>query len=106
MSPSSWPAGLASALATIRPGGAGWSRHHDQRRYGGVLHHTQLRSATIIGTLSSHGSYAIPWVIQVASDPGQCVRLEMTKVLGSGLNLEMVVVSPSGVVYRDDDGGG
>jgi hypothetical protein len=34
------------------------------------------------------------------------VRLETTKVLGdSGLNLEMVVVSPSGQVFRDDDGG-
>lgn len=61
-------------------------------------------SEQITGSLGSFGSYAFPWEIQVGSDPGQCIRLETTDVQG-GLNLEMVVVSPSGAVYRDDDGG-
>jgi hypothetical protein len=58
-------------------------------------------SDTIIGTLGSHGSYAFPSTIQVASDPGQCVRLHDTGVIGfPGLVLEVVVVSPSGRMFR------
>jgi hypothetical protein len=38
----------------------------------------------------------------VGAEAGNCVRLETT---GSGADLEIVAVSPSGQVYRDDDGG-
>ena len=90
-------AGLAAALATFIPiGPAGAATTINASQLGA--------SDTIIGTLGSHGSYAFPWTIQVASDPGQCVRLEVAEVLGgSGLDLEMVVVSPAGRVFRNDN---
>jgi len=99
-------AGLAAALAAFVPAGPAGAATTINASKLGTCGTPNCASDTIIGTLGSHGTYAFPWTIQVASDPGQCVRLETTKVLGdSGLNLEMVVVSPSGQVFRDDDGG-
>ncbi|HEX6010935.1 MAG TPA: hypothetical protein VFY87_03845 [Geminicoccaceae bacterium] len=98
--------GLAAALATFAPVGPTGAATTINTSTLGTCGTPNCASDTIIGTLGSHGSYAFPWTIQVASDPGQCVRLDTTEVLGgSGLNLEMVVVSPSGRVFRDDDGG-
>ena len=89
--------GLTAALAAFIPVGSAGAATTINASQLGV-------SDTIIGTLGSHGSYAIPWTIQVASDPGQCVRLEVAQVLGgSGLDLEMVVVSPAGRVFRSDN---
>ena len=95
--PAMAAAGLTAALATFIPVGPAGAATTINASQLGV-------SDTIIGTLGSHGSYAIPWTIQVASDPGQCVRLEVAEVLGgSGLDLEMVVVSPAGRVFRSDN---
>jgi hypothetical protein len=100
-------AGLTAALATFAPPGpADAATTINASQIGTCATPNNCASDTIIGTLGSHGSYAFPWAIQVASDPGQCVRLETTEVLGSsGSDLEMVVVSPSGRVFRDDNGG-
>jgi hypothetical protein len=96
-------AGLASALATFLPAGPAGAATTINGVAVASCTTPNCSSALIIGTLTSHGSYAVPWVIQVASDPGQCVRLETTDVIGSDLNLEMVVVSPSGRVFRNDN---
>lgn len=70
------------------------------------MHRGQLRLGHDHRHARQPRHYAFRWKIQAASDPGQCIRLETTAVLGNaGLNLEMVVVSPSGAVYRDEDGG-
>jgi hypothetical protein len=103
--PGTLAAGFVAALAAFVPAGPAGAATINASTLG-MCGTPNCASDTIIGALGSHGSYAFPWTIQVASDPDQCVRLETAKVLGnSGLNLEMVVVSPSGVVYRDDDGG-
>ena len=59
-------------------------------------------SERVIGSITTHGSFAIPWTIQVGAIAGECVRLE-TQLASS--DLEVVAVSPSGQVFRDDDGG-
>lgn len=97
-------AGLAAALAAFAPAGPAGATSTINASALGTCTAVNCASDTIIGTLGSHGSYAFPWTIQVASDPGQCVRLHTTEVIGvPGLTLEMVVVSPSGRVFR---GGG
>ena len=97
-------AGLAATLATFAPVGSAGAATTINDLSVASCTGINCSSDTINGSLSSIGSYAVPWAIQVGSDPGQCVRLETTFVQG-GLDLEMVVVSPSGAVYRDDDGG-
>ena len=97
-------AGLAAALAAFAPAGPAGATSTINASALGTCTAVNCASDTIIGTLGSHGSYAFPWTIQVASDPGKCVRLHTTEVIGvPGLTLEMVVVSPSGRVFR---GGG
>jgi hypothetical protein len=97
-------AGLASALATFLPAGAVSAATTINDPTVASCLPTYCSAESITGTIGSHGSYAFPWEIQVGSDPGQCVRLETTSVQG-GLDLEMVVVSPSGRLFRDNDGG-
>jgi hypothetical protein len=59
-------------------------------------------SERLIGSITSHGPFTIPWAIQVGAIAGECVRLE-TQLASS--DLEVVAVSPSGQVFRDDNGG-
>jgi hypothetical protein len=59
-------------------------------------------SEIITGSLTTHGGFAIPWTIQVGANVRECLRLETTF---ASSDLEMVVTSPSGLVFRDDDGG-
>jgi hypothetical protein len=46
---------------------------------------------------------ADPFVVQIFSSGGECVRVEG---LSQGTDLEAVLVSPNGQVWRDDDGAG
>lgn len=48
---------------------------------------------------------SLPFTTQVFVPGGFCVRLEVTSQ-GSGGDLEMVLVSPNGTVWRDDDSAG
>ena len=59
---------------------------------------------SITGSIGNQaGVFPFPWEIQVGAESGNCVRLETTG--SGGVDLEIVAVSPSGQVYRDDDGG-
>src|SRR4051794_4361638 len=59
---------------------------------------------SISGSIGNQGGvFPFPWEIQVGANVGQCLRLETTSVDPSSTDLEMVVVSPSGQVYRNDD---
>lgn len=62
-------------------------------------------SATIInGSYETNPSNNVnPFTLQVFSSGGECVRLAVTS---QGTDLETVLVSPSGAVWKDDDGGG
>jgi hypothetical protein len=57
---------------------------------------------SIAGSLTTHGGFSIPWVIQVGANTGECLRLATTVTTS---DLEIVAISPSGQVFRDDDGG-
>jgi len=62
-------------------------------------------SASIInGTyVTSSNNNVDPFILQVFSTGSECVRLAVTS---QGTDLEAVLVSPSGAVWKDDDGGG
>lgn len=58
-------------------------------------------SLVLPGTMLSFGAgSAGNWVANVFATPGQCVRLD---VITQTTDLEMVVVAPNGVVFRNDD---
>lgn len=57
----------------------------------------------IQGTVTQFGPTAQPWVAEVFSPPGRCLRLAVTS---QPTDLEMVVRAPNGQVFRNDDGGG
>lgn len=49
---------------------------------------------------NSNNTQSIPFTIQVYSAGGECLRLDVTS---QPSDLEMVVVSPNGTVWRNDD---
>jgi len=58
-------------------------------------------SLVLPATLLSFGTVSAGnWVANVFATPGQCVRLD---VVTQGTDLEMVVVAPNGIVFRNDD---
>ena len=60
-------------------------------------------SARIVqGTVTQFGPSAQPWVAEVFSPAGRCLRLAVTT---EPTDLEMVVRAPNGQVFRSDDGG-
>jgi hypothetical protein len=63
---------------------------------------TNCSTDSIAGSITSHGGFSIPWVIQVGANGGECLRLA---TITTSSDLEMVAVSPSGLIFRDDDGG-
>jgi len=62
-------------------------------------------SLTIPGTVSNVvGASTDRWTIKVFALAGECLRLDETAMFAG--DDEMVVVSPDGVIYRNDDFGG
>jgi hypothetical protein len=59
-------------------------------------------AALIFGSITSHGSFSIPWEAQVGAIAGECLRLETTT---ADSDLEIVAISPSGQVFSNDNGG-
>lgn len=94
---------LISALATVIVCGAGAataSEIFDPNRSGctGV----NCSSVTLSGTYFNHvNASAKPWVIQAYGETGECLRFQ---ILSEDRDLEMVVTTPNGTVYRNDDG--
>jgi hypothetical protein len=59
-------------------------------------------AALITGSTTTHGIFSVPWAAQVGAIVGECLRLETTQTTS---DLEIVVVSPSGQVFSNDNGG-
>jgi hypothetical protein len=64
-------------------------------------------SIEFIGRVSGTASESSPWTVETfAGGSNECLRLQVLTQGGSPpVNLEMVVVSPNGLVYRNDNGG-
>ncbi len=60
-------------------------------------------SVRLDGTLHDTNSNTNPWIIQVYSTAGQCLRLFVSS---TSFDSKLVVIAPNGQVYRDDDAGG
>lgn len=83
----------------------------DQAWAGPVVFDSSNNCATInCGATVIGGSYETnpnnnvdPFILQVFSTGRECVRLAVTS---QGTDLETVLVSPSGAIWKDDDGGG
>lgn len=59
-------------------------------------------NATYRGTFEVLIGGQQPFVAQIFAMPSECVRIEVTE---QQTNLEMVLISPSGTIWRDDDSG-
>ncbi len=71
---------------------------------GGTCTTINCNSITIYGTpLTTQTSDADPFTIQVFSFGNQCMRLDVT---GQSNDMQAVLVSPSGQVWRNDDRSG
>lgn len=57
---------------------------------------TVLKLSDVVG-----GTNVLPWIGQIWSEAGECLRIDLTSMTGG--NLEMVVVSPNGTLYRNDN---
>ncbi len=65
-----------------------------------------LLHANITSSLSNPGGSVEPFIIQVHSSPQYCLRLDVvgqTTAAGGPADLEMVLVSPDGSVWRNDN---
>lgn len=61
----------------------------------------------IPGTVSNVvGASTERWTIKVFAGANECLRLDQVAAFGAGVDDEMVVVAPNGVIYRNDDFGG
>jgi hypothetical protein len=61
-------------------------------------------STTISGSVETNANGNVdPFVVQVFSTGGECVRLAVDS---QGADLEMTLVSPSGLLWQDDDSNG
>jgi len=58
-------------------------------------------SAVIHGTVLLSSDFPLPWVTQIAARDGECLRIDVTS---QGANLEAVLISPSGLVWRNSSG--
>ena len=64
---------------------------------------TNCSSVQLGGTINANGTVAGPWVAEIFASQGQCLRLDVTQ---ENVNTEIVAVSPSGAVLRNDDRSG
>ena len=70
---------------------------------GAVCTTLNCNAATVKGSIETNANgNRDPFVVQVFSSGGECLRLAVTS---QGADLEGVVVSPDGAVWRNDDGG-
>lgn len=61
---------------------------------------SSLRIPASVSAFRGQGNSTLPWTTAAFAFPGECVRLD---VISQTDDLEMVVVSPDGTVYRNDD---
>jgi hypothetical protein len=69
---------------------------------------TSLNCGSVLvgGSVINHSGVSTSrWDVAIYAGAGECLRLDQTTVFGSGVDDEMVVVSPDGTVYRNDDFG-
>jgi hypothetical protein len=60
------------------------------------------QSSTFRGTYENINGLQQPFIAQLFAQPNECVRIEVTS---QQTDLEMVLVSPDGTFWRDDNGG-
>ena len=58
-------------------------------------------SSIISGTVLQSSDFPLPWVAQIGAGDGECLRIDVTE---QGANLEAVLISPSGQVWRNSSG--
>lgn len=91
---------LGLLLGGTAPAWAGTQLYDTRDTSTGINSNSQSFQA--IYERNSTNTQPIPFAAQVYSTGGECVRLEVTDQ--GGQDLETVLVSPTGVVWRDDDG--
>jgi hypothetical protein len=57
-------------------------------------------SVSIKGTVLLSSDFAMPWVAQIATRPGECLRIEVTE---QDTDLEAVLIAPNGTTWRSDN---
>lgn len=69
-----------------------------------ALNHTLVDGPSITASalLAAGGGFSYPSVFGLRADAGECVRVRATSAT---FDARFTVVSPDGVVYRDNDGG-
>ena len=66
-----------------------------------VFHYfRQWRLSGLWEAINANGDVAGPWVAEIFASQQQCLRLDVTQ---ENVNTEIVAVSPSGLVFRNDD---
>lgn len=60
-------------------------------------------SVVVGGVVNSFANTPKPWTAEIRATAGRCLRLDVTQQTA---DLEIVVVAPNGVVYRNDDSNG
>lgn len=93
---------LGLSLGGTLPAWAGTQLFDPQNTSTGINSNSQLFQG--ISQRNSTNTQGIPFTAQVYSPGGECVRLEVTDQ--GAQDLEIVLVSPTGLVWRDDDGAG
>lgn|SRR6185295_16597161 len=63
-------------------------------------------SLTLPGTILSFGPSAAVFTVDVFAASGECMRLDLSTMPASPIDLELVVVAPNGSVFRNDDRAG
>jgi hypothetical protein len=68
---------------------------------------TNCSALGLNATIKSFGASAGKWVAEVFAKRSECFRIDITQRLppDSGSDLELVVVAPNGIVYRNDNKG-
>ena len=92
---------LALSLGGTAPAWAGTQLFDTKNTSMGINSNSQLIQG--ISERNSTNTQAIPFTAQVYSTGGECVRLQVTS--SGAIDEEIVFVSPTGDVWRDDDGG-
>lgn len=92
---------MTTAIGVIAPNYA-----HAYGQYDPTVSTTNVAdgsSVLIYGTVFANGGSAMPWTDQIFARAGECLRVFVPTTT---FDSELVVIAPSGTVWRNDDGGG
>jgi hypothetical protein len=97
------PVGLSLLLAVCLLVGGGPAAATNMFDPGPVVNCTSVNcgSRIIGGTVLRSSDFPLPWVTQIAARQGECLRID---VIEQGADLEAVLISPSGMVWINNNG--